>query len=137
MTTLYMLKGLPGSGKTTYAKQMAVMGVKRINRDELRTMVDDGVYNAENERLIRLFATTLVLKSLKQGNDTVIDNTNLKPTDELEWRTLAFQVGAKFVKIEMETTLEECIRRDALRDNPVGETAIRSMEKLEPNPLLK
>ena len=136
MTTLFMLKGLPGSGKTTYAKQMVSIGVKRVNRDELRDMVDNGVYNAANERLIRLFATTLVLKSLKQGNDTVIDNTNLKPTDELEWRTLAFQVGAKFVIVAMDTTLEECIRRDALRDNPVGEDAIRSMEKLEPNPLL-
>ena len=133
---LYMLRGLPGSGKTTHAKRMVQMGVKRVNRDELRDMVDSGVYNAGNERLIRLFATNLVLASLKQGYDTVIDNTNLKPNDELEWQTLAFRMGAKFVVIDMNVSLEECIRRDAQRDNPVGAEAIRSMQKLEPNPLL-
>ena len=136
MTTLYMLRGLPGSGKTTQARGMVKLGVKRVNRDELRDMVDSGVFNAANERLIRLFATRLVREALVQGYDVVIDNTNLRPNDELEWRTLAFNLGAFFVIVEMETSLEECIRRDALRENPVGEKAIRSMEKLEPNPLL-
>ena len=134
--TLYMLKGLPGAGKTTKAKQMVALGAKRISRDDLRAMVDSGVYNADNERLIRYFCDALIVKSLKHGYDVVDDNTNLRPKDESNLRALASICGAYFVIIKMKTSTEECIRRDALRDNPVGETAIRSMEKLEPNPLL-
>ena len=137
MTTLFMLKGLPGSGKTTHAKKMVQLGVKRVNRDDLRDMVDSGVYNRANEYLIRFLAKMLVKEILLQGHDVVIDNTNLKPEDEKGWRLWAHRWARYFKVIEMKTSLEECIRRDAKRENPVGEKAIRSMEKLEPNPLLE
>ena len=136
MLTLYMLKGLPGSGKTTQAKRMVQLDIKRVNRDELRTMVDSGVYGTRKERLIRIISDAIIVKALKSGYDVVDDNTNLKPKDEQGLRALAAICGAHFIVVEMETSIEECIRRDALRDNPVGEVAIRSMEKLEPNPLL-
>ena len=137
MTILYMLKGLPASGKTTRAKQMVELGVKRVNRDELRLMVDSGVYNKDNERLIRQIAKNTLIEILVNGYDAVIDNTNLKPSDEEEWRKFAHRWATKFVVVDMGTDLDECIRRDRLRENPVGEEAIRSMARLEPNPLLK
>ena len=62
MTILFMLKGLPASGKTTRAKQMVELGVKRVNRDELRLMVDSGVYNKDNERLIRKIAENTLIE---------------------------------------------------------------------------
>lgn len=137
MTVLYMLKGLPGSGKTTRAKQMVQLGVKRVNSDDLRDMVDSGVYSKGNEFLVRYLAKMLVKEMLLQGHDVVVDNTNLKPENMKEWRLWAHRWARYFKVIEMETSLEECIRRDAKRDKPVGEEAIRSMARLEPNPLLK
>ena len=137
INTLYMLKGLPGSGKTTRAKQLVQRGAKRVNRDELRTMVDSGVYSTENERLIRIICDVIIIKALRHGSDVVDDNTNLKPRDEQDLRALANICNAHFIVVEMETSTEECIRRDAKREHPVGEEAIRSMEKLEPNPLLE
>ena len=136
MTTLFMLKGLPASGKTTHAKQMTQLGIKRVNRDELRLMVDSGVYSKENEHLIRKLAENMLIEILVSGHDAVIDNTNLKPSDEEGWRKFAHRWARYFKVIEMKTPLEECIRRDAKRENPVGEEAIRSMARLEPNPLL-
>ena len=132
-----MLKGLPASGKTTKALELVKRGAKRISKDDLRTMVDSGVYSKKNELLIRFFCDSLIVKSLTHGYDVVDDNTNLKPKDESGLRVLAGICGAHFIIIEMETSLEECIYRDELRENPVGEEAIRSMERLEPNPLLK
>ena len=136
MNTLYMLKGLPASGKTTVARKMVEKGAKRVSKDDLRASVDSGVYSVENERLIRIFCDTIIIKALVHGYDVVDDNTNLKPKDESGLRVLAAICGAHFVIIEMETSLEECIERDAKREKPVGEEAIRSMERLEPNPLL-
>ena len=137
MTTLYMLKGLPASGKTTRAKRMVALGAKRISKDDLRTMVDSGVYSTENERLIRYFCDAIIVKSLMHGYDVVDDNTNLKPKDESGLRVLAIICEADFVIVEMDTSLEECIRRDVKREKPVGEEAIRSMARLEANPLLE
>ena len=135
--TLYMLKGLPGSGKTTKALEMVKRGAKRVSKDDLRSMLDSKVYSVKNELLIRYICDSMIVKCLTHGYDVVDDNTNLKPKDESGLRFLAVICGAHFLVVEMEISLEECIKRDAKRENPVGEEAIRSMARLEPNPLLK
>ena len=131
---LYMLRGLPGSGKTTHAKKMVVLGVKRVNRDELRDMLDNGVFSVENESLVKRIQDYAVLQALWAGYDVVLDNCNHKPEDEAQWRQMADSQSITFVIIDMKTSLEECIRRDALREHPVGKAAIESMSRLESNP---
>ena len=115
---------------------MVQIGIKRVNRDDLRTMIDSGVYSKVNERLIRQIQKVIVSDYLVAGFDVVIDDTNLKSEDYETWRIFAHRWAKYFQVIEMKTSLEECIRRDAKRENPVGAEAIRSMERLEPNPLL-
>lgn len=41
MPKLLVLKGLPASGKSTYAKELVNKGWKRVNKDDLRAMIDD------------------------------------------------------------------------------------------------
>ena len=56
MTELIMARGLPGSGKTTWAKgQVEKSGgrYKRVNRDDLRAMLDAGQWSKQNERMVR------------------------------------------------------------------------------------
>ena len=134
MTVLYMLRGLPGSGKTTHALALVALGVKRLSRDDLRAMIDSGVYNRENERLVRVSHDRVAMGYLTEGYDVVLDNTNMKPEDEAFYRKLARMQNVNFEIIEINTPMEECIRRDSLREHPVGRTAIESMNRLEPNP---
>lgn len=134
MTTLYMLRGLPGSGKTTHALRMVKLGAKRASRDDLRDMIDSGAYSKEKEKIIRVVHDDIAVEYLASGFDVVLDNTNMKPEDEHFYRRFAYLWEVDFVIIEMGTPIEECIRRDALRPNPVGRAAIESMARLKPNP---
>ena len=52
------MRGLPGSGKSTYCKELQAKNpgkYKRVNRDLLREMLDCGVWSKENEKLAPLY----------------------------------------------------------------------------------
>ena len=59
--------------------------------------------------------------------DVIVDDTNLskRAIDHWEWIAGVTYSDIEFIKID--TDIEECIRRDSLRANPVGEEAIRKM----------
>jgi predicted kinase len=134
--TLYMMRGLPASGKSTIALEMLKQPrTKRINKDLLREMLDGGQYSAENEEKIRETRDALILYFLAAYYDVVVDDTNLDPKHEKHLRGVAAHASARFVVVNVDTPLDECIRRDAARTKPVGEAVIRGMHKkwLAPN----
>ena len=57
-----------------------------------------------------------------------MSDTNLKRRYTREWQRLAEECGAKYEEVSfMHVPVAECIRRDAERDNPVGEEVILRM----------
>jgi len=134
MRTLYFLRGLPASGKTTWAKRKLAtlnLGGKiravRTNKDEIRVRLRAKGVNSENKVIRR--ETELVTKALKAGLDVIIDNTHFKPIHEWQYRDLAKEYGHKFEIVSFtDVPLEECIRRDQERRNCVGGNVIRTMD---------
>lgn len=125
---ILMLKGLPASGKSTFARELVVsQGFKRVNRDDLRAMVDNGIYSQENEHLIVNMQNALIVQALADNKNVVVDNTNLNPANEKQLRRLAENWGVKFEVKEFTTDLKTCIERDAKRPSPVGEKVIMDM----------
>jgi predicted kinase len=128
---IYMLVGLPASGKTTKAREMCEESdheIRRVNRDELREMFDgSGEYSPDLEKLVRSANQILIKLALAHGYDVVVDNTNLKPQDKIELEFVAFEEGADLIEILMEVDVEECVRRDRGRERCVGEAVIRKM----------
>lgn len=127
---LVMLRGLPGSGKSTYAKKYAedVENSARINFDLLREMLHFGVHSSGREKLVKQVASA-VAKALFDGGSRVVvmDNTGLSKSQI----DLCTQIAAdNKAELEVEdftgVDINVCINRDLKRgDKAVGEKVIR------------
>lgn len=129
MSTLIITRGLPGAGKTTWAKAWVAKDPitrARVNRDDLRDML----YGArtglsfEQEGKVTVASHTATRSLLTAGLDVVADDTNLRPKYVREWRKLAIEVGAAFQTVEVTGPVEEIIAQDAQRERPVGADVI-------------
>ena len=136
MRKVIIMKGLPGSGKSTLAKKIIAQNpetYKRINRDDLRAMFDNGFTSQTNEKFVKKVRDILISKALEEGKSVVVDDTNLSEKNIRRITQLVEEYNKKFtqnvtVEInELDTEIEECIARDALREKPVGEKTIRRM----------
>jgi len=136
MKTVWILKGLPASGKSTFAKELLRKhpgAYKRINRDDLRAMLDESHHNKENERFALQVRDLLILAALRSGKHVIVDDTNLNPQHEPHIRNLVQEYRRETgdevsVRVKFfEVSLEEAIARDLKRPRPVGERVIRQI----------
>lgn len=133
-----MLKGLPASGKSTHAKELVSKDHNwvRVNKDDLRTMMNGGVFSRKLEEQIVITEREFAENAIKLGKNVVIDDTNFNLAHERYFRQLARYYKAEFEVKFFDTPLEECIKRDIKRPNGVGEAVIRRMydQYLKPQP---
>lgn len=149
--TLYLTRGLPASGKSTFAQDVVSKSngnIVRIERDLLRDQLfysreysaPEGasaeeveqfkLYIADREATITSVQRAMVKAALQAGKSVIISDTNLRTKFAREWVTFAQTHGANFTTIDFDhVSVEECIRRDANRDKPVGEKVIRDMAR--------
>jgi predicted kinase len=114
---IIVLKGLPGCGKSTYAKTLIEENPKaiRLNKDTLRDMLHFGGFNPRNERYIVETEYQLAEKFLAKEMTVIIDDTNLNELHVAFYKTLTDEYGAEFELVEFDTSLEDCIIRDIQR----------------------
>lgn len=129
-----MTRGLPGSGKSTWAEQVLLDrrpgSVVRLNKDLLRVMLHAGRSKGRTERQVVQVRNVLVAEHLAAGVDVIVDDTNLNPVHERTLRELATSHEALFEVVDFTgVELDECIRRDRMRPHPVGESTIRQMHR--------
>lgn len=136
---IILTRGIQGSGKSTWAKAWVAEDPEhriRINNDDLRNMF--GVYWVPSrEDVVSHAKQTIVTYAMGKQYDIVVDNMNLNPKEVQYWTNVVnyyngyTKTGERY-EIEFKDffiPLEECIRRDAARSNPIGEKVIRETWK--------
>src|SRR5687767_645711 len=132
MPRLIITRGLPASGKTTFARKLQP-GVVRVNRDDLRRMLHgDRLYTTWAEGQVTAVQRAQIEALLRARADVCVDDTNLSSRLVREWAEMAARLGATFeVHDFTDVPVDECVRRDADRPESerVGEEAIRRMHE--------
>lgn len=134
MAGLILTRGLPGSGKTTFAREWVNEDPDnraRVNRDDLRfATYGKYVIGHKLEDNITYAQQAQVKSLLSNAISVIVDDTNLRAATVRDWYRVADSVGATVAFTDFEIDVDECIRRDVLRaeagGRAVGEDVIRS-----------
>lgn len=120
MNKLIICRGLPASGKSTWAKQWVLEDPEhrvRINQDDIRLMLGK-YWVPAREPIVGTIQQEAILAAMSFGVDIVIDNTNLnkKVVDAY------IQVAEEFkYTVEYEDffniSFGECLRRNVIRNS--------------------
>jgi adenylylsulfate kinase len=90
---IILIMGLPGSGKTTLASELApLIKAKRINADEVRKEANDWDFSEEGRKTQAKRMADLALKKKEEGYNVIADficptqeARNLFPADYIVW----------------------------------------------------
>lgn len=132
MLKIIMCVGIPGSGKSTWAKSEVAKDPDnwvRINNDDLRAMMNGSVYSAGYEKLVTEIRNSLIKEAIKKDKNIIIDNLNLnkKHFDDVIKLAKSFNKNIEVSEKTFYIDLDEAITRDSQREGKarVGESVIK------------
>lgn len=129
--TVFILRGIPASGKTTWAKEYIANhpNAIRVNKDDLREMLHNSVWTKQNEAQVLSIRNAVIRDALQRRQNVIVDDTNLNDQHIRDISAIAKEFGAKVEIKTFEISIEEAIERDANRDKTVGEKVIERMAR--------
>lgn len=116
--------GIPGSGKSTYAKKHLP---NVISSDELRKELLGDEEDQDNNDLIFTTLYSRVEKGLKEGLDMTIDATNISAKGRKALIERFRKFASRFVAYYFATDYRISRKRNWLRDRTVPKSAMRRM----------
>lgn len=131
---LTITRGIPGSGKTSWAKDQQNSTDEwtvLVSRDDFRGML----YNASHgklshiaEKMITDMEAEVVHEALVAGHNVIEHSMNLRSSYVRAWKELAQRAGAEFeIKDFTNVPLSTCVERDAARVHSVGAEVIKDI----------
>lgn len=130
MPKVIICKGLPASGKSTWAKAYVAKNAhdwKRVNKDDLRSMIQADKWSGKLERQVVKTRDAMIRAWLGEGLSVIVDDTNLNPIHEDRIKDIAKSFGADVETKWFHVDVDEAIKRDLKREKSVGERVIRDM----------
>jgi predicted kinase len=122
---IYVLVGLPASGKSTW---LARQGKPALSSDAIRALITGDEANQEHNRLVFSLLRSLVRARLSAGcTETWIDTTALTRRERRSWIRLAELLGCPVEAVFFDTPVQVCLARNAARDRIVPPAAMQRM----------
>lgn len=127
MPRIYVLIGLPGSGKST-----AIQNIKHgviFSSDKMREKLygDASIQGDPKEVFGKMYDDIRMLLKDNKAVNIILDATNINRKDRRQICELGRQTNSELIAIVMRTPLEVCIERNSKRDRVVPIEAIYKM----------
>ena len=121
MRELLLLRGLPGSGKSTLVKEMGLEAYT-LSTDDLRRKLgsleqtnDSFRISQDVERETFKLLDSLLDSRMSRGEFTVVDATHINSKSCSRYRKLAEKYNYKLFYYQLDTSLDECLKRNRER----------------------
>ena len=121
MSTIYIAVGLPGSGKSTYAKNF-IKGkdIEYLSSDELRAVFGKSEEDQTVTPLVFGHIKRKVDEFLKDGKNVLVDATSVNRKERSDYIKTAKKYGAKVVAIVFKMDRQGLIDRNKKRGEQGG-----------------
>lgn len=127
---LFMMVGIPGSGKSQEAELIAAEHNAVIHAsDKLREEFFKNPHLQKDNNLIFQQLHFRVQRDLKAGKNVVYDATNINSRRRKAFLNSIKSIPCEKIAIIMATPYEQCIKNNAERESSVPESAIEKMYK--------
>lgn len=141
MLNVVMTVGIPGCGKTTFAKEWLAKSPAtraRANRDDIRAMIaapnqHNGSGADDFEKLVTMIQFKTIWEELKAARNIIVDNTHLQPKYFMQMREFLQDFANQFnqpvtLSVEvLDVDYDVCLARNNARDRVVPEHVVSRM----------
>ena len=117
---LYAFRGLPGSGKTSFAKSL---NLKFFEADQYFEKFNDNKYDFKLLKKAHQYCYQSVKEELENGRSVIVSNTMTSEEEVLEYYSLAKELNVKFVSVILEN------RHNGESSHNVPISSIKKMKK--------
>ena len=106
---LYVMVGLPGSGKSTHSRTLSAV---RVCIDDLAHMMWGlNWFTEERLSLLVTYEDLMVADMLQLGHDVVVDRCSVSPDERRHWTRIANRAGSEAIAIYMHQDFDTCVGR--------------------------
>ena len=128
MVKFYMMIGLPASGKSAIAKEIAEReSAVIVSTDDLRQELLNDVNSQEDNNLIFKEAERRLKANIEMGRNVIFDATNINYKRRRDWLNRFNKYNVRKIGVLVATPYEECLERNIWRERKVPEEVIKRM----------
>lgn len=129
MIKVYIMSGIPGSGKSTAAHKIAGQdaNIEVFSSDDIRQELFGDPSCQLYPQLVFEKLYSRAREAISAGKDIIIDATNLKPKVRKNVMRQFKDYDCEFIGVAVERKLDVCLRQNDSRDRHVPHDVIKGM----------